>query len=92
MVQTFQHLAKSQMQQSDKEKSKKVIRLWKSGKVYTEEFLSSIEAIMDRTAAPPGSEDINTVHFTYRKFILFFIWVGHDFNDKLFVFFGCVLL
>ena len=62
MVQTFQHLAKSQMQQSDKEKSKKVIRLWKSGKVYPEEFLNSIEQIMDRTGAPTNNEDVNMVN------------------------------
>ena len=47
---------------NDKEKSKKVIRLWKSGKVYPEEFLNSIEQIMDRTGAPTNNEDVNMVN------------------------------
>ena len=50
------------MQQSDKEKSKKVIRLWKSGKVYPEEFLNSIEQIMDRAGVPTNNEDVNMVN------------------------------
>ena len=58
MLQTFQHIGRSQMVQNDKEKSKKVIRLWKSGKIYTEEFLEQLEKIMERSA--PNSDQTNT--------------------------------
>ena len=41
------------MQPTDKEKSKKVIRLWKSGKIYPDDFLEQLEKIMERSAVAP---------------------------------------
>jgi hypothetical protein len=54
MMQTFKHLSNSQMMPGDKEKSKKVIKLWKSGKIYPPDFLDGLEKVMDKAPGDAG--------------------------------------
>lgn len=76
MLQTFQHIARSQMQQSDKDKSKKVIRLWKSGKIYPDDSLSELEKIMERSAPSTEQPAQPVTSFEFFSFSLTFSIVG----------------
>lgn len=49
MLQTFQHLAKSAISSSDKEKCKKIVFLWRKGKIYEESLLDELDSIITKT-------------------------------------------
>ena len=51
MLQTFQHLAKSAISSSDKEKCIKVVSHWRKGKIYEESLLDELESILLKTSA-----------------------------------------
>lgn len=49
MLQTFQHLAKSAISSSDKEKCKKIVFLWRKAKIYEESLLDELDSIITKT-------------------------------------------
>ena len=54
--QTFNHLAKSSMPRQQKEKSKKVIRYWRSGNIYPGQVTDTLDKIIDHAI---GLDTIN---------------------------------
>jgi len=60
MLQTFQHLAKSAISSSDKEKCKKIVSLWRKGKTYEESLLDELDSIMLKTSASSKTDAVST--------------------------------
>ena len=61
MLQTFQHLAKSTISSSDKEKCKKIVSLWRKGKIYESSLLDELDSIMLKTSA--SSETVRILFY-----------------------------
>ena len=61
MLQTFQHLAKSAISSSDKEKCKKIVSLWRKGKIYEPSLLDELDSIMLKTSA--SSETVRILYY-----------------------------
>ena len=58
IIVTFQHLAKSSMPKLQKEKTKKVIRYWRSGNIYPPNITDQLDKIID-SAINGGDGGVN---------------------------------
>jgi len=56
IIVTFQHLARSDMKKQHKEKTKKVIRYWRSGNIYPADITDSLDKIIDNALSNESNE------------------------------------
>ena len=73
--QTFNHLAKSSMPRQQKEKTKKVIRYWRSGNIYPGQITDTLDKIIDHAI---GQDTTNPTQVLYFK-------TKHSLNSVLFL-------